>query len=755
MMQWSRGLFLAGMVLALVAVVPVAWFPFTLLKVALFAACLIASALCFFAGGGIPELGSAHGLRGAALVLLLPAVYVLSLVFSVDPSLGLAGYSVEVDTVLFVTVAAAAFILAFAHFRTLRTASQLVTVLFWALVAATAFQLVSVLFGVIPLSTFADRSVNLIGKWNDLGLLAGLLVLISLVRVEFSPLSLLGKGLHIAFGALLLVLLAVINFATVSAILLPAALVVALVSFLGARRVPILPLVVAAVSVVLFVWGNALNTGITKVLPVSSLEVRPSWSSTSQVINASHMGVKDLVLGTGPSTFTEAWIKHRPAEVNQSQFWNLDFSVGYSSLLTAYGTVGILGVLAWLMPAALVLFAVLRALRMRLVAREDHTVIVALALAALWMWAAFAVYVPSGNLVLLGMVLAGATFGFLWRQGQSAATSPSRLSQFGALAVGIVVVAASAWGGVAINRRMVAAAYVGHGSSQLSAGNVDAAVADANKAVKVEATSDTLRFALLAQSSKLNALAQDTKTPATELQQTFASVFQEATNIAQRARTISPHDYRPVFVMGQLYDLLNNLKVQGAGAQAASSYTTAAQLNPTNPQIPLYQARLAAVMGDANATQNYVKQSLTLKPNYTDAMLFVVQLAVANNDLNTALQASQAAVQSAPGIPSLWFQLGLLLYTGNDTANAIPVLEQALKLQADYANAQYFLGLSYAAQGRTQDAVAQFEKLATSNPDNAEVKLILTNLKAGKKPFDGATPPASTPPQDRTTAPLQ
>ena len=754
-MQWSRGLFLAGIVLALVAVVPIAWFPFTITKVALFAACALAAALCFFAGGGISELGTSHGLRGAALVMLLPVVYAISLMLSVDPSVGLAGYGVEVDTVLFATVAAAAFILAFAHFRTLRTATQLMTVLFWALVVATVFQLVSVLFGAIPLATFADRSVNLIGKWNDLGLLVGLLLVLSLVRVEFSPLSRIAHWLHIGFGVLLLGLLAVINFATVPAILLPAALVVALVSFLGARRVPVAPLVVAAVSIVLLMWGAALNTGITKLLPVSSLEVRPSWDSTLQVVGASHAGAKDLFLGTGPSTFTEAWIKHRPAEVNQSQFWNLDFSVGYSSLLTTYGTVGILGVLAWLMPALLVLAGVLRAVRMRLVEREDRATVVALALGALWMWAAFAVYVPSGNLVLLGMVLAGAAFGFLWRQGQSAAASPSRLVQLGALVLGLVVVAASAWGAAAINRRLVAEAYVGHGSSLLAKGDVDGALKYANKAVKIEATSDTLRFALLADSNKLNALAQDTKTPAAELQTTFASVFQDATNMAQRARAASPHDYRPVFTLGQLYDLLANLKVQGAAAQAASAYTSAAQLNPTNPQIALFQARLAAVTGDSAAVEKHIKQALTLKPNYTDAMLLVVQLAVANNDLNTALQASQAAVQSAPGIPSLWFQLGLLLYTGNDTKNAATALEQALSLQSDYANAQYFLGLSYYAQNRTQDAIGQFQKLVVSNPDNAEVKLVLANMQAGKKPFDGATPPATTPPQDRTTAPVR
>ena len=81
-------------------------------------------------------------------------------------------------------------------------------------------------------------------------------------------------------------------------------------------------------------------------------------------------------------------------------------------------------------------------------------------------------------------------------------------------------------------------------------------------------------------------------------------------------------------------------------------------------------------------------------------------------------------------------------------------LQQAVAIQSDYANAKYFLGLSDYILGNTPDAIQQFQDLAKSNPDNAEVKLILGNLTSGKKPFDGAVPPVTPTPQDRTTAPI-
>ena len=104
-----------------------------------------------------------------------------------------------------------------------------------------------------------------------------------------------------------------------------------------------------------------------------------------------------------------------------------------------------------------------------------------------------------------------------------------------------------------------------------------------------------------------------------------------------------------------------------------------------------------------------------------------------------------AAVRTAPGVPSLWFELGLLYYAQNDTKNAIPAFEQALVLEPNYANAQYFLGLSYAAQNRTDEAKALFETLAASNPGNAELQSILTNLAAGRSPLGTSTSPTLRP----------
>ena len=75
-------------------------------------------------------------------------------------------------------------------------------------------------------------------------------------------------------------------------------------------------------------------------------------------------------------------------------------------------------------------------------------------------------------------------------------------------------------------------------------------------------------------------------------------------------------------------------------------------------------------------------------------------------------------------------------------------------LSPGYANARYFLGLSYEKLGRVKDAISQFTELKITNPDNKEVSLILSNLKAGRAPFANATPPIDNKPEKRSSLPI-
>jgi len=776
-MSWSRYLYLAGIVLALVLVVPTAWFPFQLGKVAVFALLLLPVVILFTAGGGVRELLRSHGLRLALLAALLPLAYLLSWFFSQNQAVGLTGFSIETDTVVFVTLGFLAFLFSFVLFKTLRTAHLLTRVVFWGLVAAAAFQLLAIIFGTgfLP-EAFADRSVNLIGKWNDLGLMAGLLLLMALTSLEFSPLS----GIRLAgvggLAVVLVLLLGVINFGLVWGLVLAFALMLALVKFItqktprgetedpyappsATNRIPWYSLGASAVALIFIFFGSFFNTAATSLFPVSSLEVRPSYSSTLEVINTSReSSVSQMFVGSGPNTFGDTWLAHKPTEVNQTPFWSLDFNVGFSTLLTAFGSVGFLGAVAWLIPLFLVVAALVRAMRLGVLSREERATAATVAIGALFLVAAIILYVPSQNIILLALTLCGAAFGFLWRQGRPGNDVPEKPSRMAGLLAGVFALALmllSLWSAGVIGRRAVSTSLVQSAAAALSAGDYDTGLVHAARAYGFEETADTLRIAVNAGSLKLEQIAgtETTATNAAELQAQFAALVQETVTAGQRLVETSGFDYRSHLSLARVYDLLVALNVEGALESARAAYEAAAAINPTNPSIPLAQARLAASQSDLTGSETHITRALTLKPNYTDAILFVVQLNVAQGDLPSATQAALAAAQSAPGVAPIWFQLGLLLYAGGDTTNAIAALEQAVILVPDYANAKYFLGLAYAEANRTEEAIRQFEDISRTNPDNAEIQIILGNLRLGLEPFEGVEPPP-TPPEERAEAPL-
>ncbi len=767
LVSWSRYVFLAGIVLALVLVIPAAWFPFQLSKVAVFAVCLALAAVLFVVGGGARDLWRTHGLYPALLVGLLPLAYLGSYFFSLDKAVGLTGFSLETDTVLFTLIVALAYLFAFTYFRTLRTARMLTTVVFWAIAAAALFQCVSILFGssVIPFQTFADRSVNLVGKWNDLGLLSALLLLLACVRLEFGAAS-LGWRLGTAIGGVaMVVLLAFINFPLSWQLLLAGSVILGLLALLRQHRergaephewhttAPWYALAGIVVSIFFLLYGSAINTSLTGVFPVSSLEVRPGFQSTLQVVGAQRTSLERTLLGSGPNTFGGVWLAQKPAAVNSTPFWNLDFNVGFSTLATAFGTVGLLGALAWLIPLLLTLGAIVRVVRLGVLSRDERLVAAMLGLGSVFLLTTLAFYIPSQNIILLAFVLSGAAFGFFSRQGRSAQEETVGNNMLAGVAIlclaAVLLVASVASAGITA-RRFVAQAYTGLGLQALSSGALDNALSYAAKATKVEKAPDALRLQVDAGAAKLAAIAQDTSAKPDDARAAFTALVQSTITAGQAAVAATPHDYRTYLSLGRVYDLLASLKVSGAYQSAQSAYTTAETLNPTGPAIPLAIARLEATNGTIEAVQKNLSRALTLKPDYTDAILFVVQIDVARNDLASAIRDTQAAVQTAPGVASIWFELGLLYYAGNDTKNAIPPLEQALKIQADYANAKYFLALSYFAEGRKEEAQKLFEELAVTNPDNAEVKTILANLAAGKKPLDGLSQPTTQP-----TAPVK
>lgn len=772
LLSWARYACVVATVAAILFIIPVAWFPLQLGKLAAFTIVLFIAALLFFLGQGAGTVFGKRGLVPALAVGLLPLAYLASWYVSIDRTVGLTGYSVEGDTVLFAALGFLTFILSFFLFRRSSNAETLLQSLSFATAVAVVFQFAVILFGsnLSFLKVFSDPSINLVGKWNDIGLLAGLVLMLAMLALQTMQLSMRRRVVLSVGGAVAVLFVALVQFELIWALLLVFSIALFIYSVLTSHnaaathtpgrtvRALWLPAAGALVSIAFLLWGAIFQGNLIKVFPVTSLEVRPSFQSTLDILRASHgSSAERFLLGTGPQTFSNNWFMHKAPAINQTQFWSLNFNVGYSTLTTALTTVGAIGAILWLLPLLLVLWGVLFLVRTR-AAFTSHEMVVAVALAAssIYLWATTVFYVPSQNLILLAFLLSGASLAFSLK-GAAESVSESAGARIGRLALTLFLLACVlflAFATMVVSRRYMSEVQVNKTLIALGENNPDKALVAAEAALSTDRTQNALQARTFAGIAVLSALAQSTTTPTQATQDAFTAQAQTTVGIAQEGITKNPKDYRSYVALARVYELLAQIGVQGAYESSVQQYALALDQNPTNPEIPLAVARLAAAKGDAQVSEGALSKALELKPDYTDAILFAVQLYVANKDIKNAILAGQAAVRTAPGVPSIWFQLGLLYYSNNDFNNAIAAFEQAVSLQNDYANAKYFLGLSYANVKRGAEAIKQFEDLSVTNPTNAEVKLILSNLQAGKAPFDGAQPPVTSNPEDRTTAPI-
>ena len=163
---------------------------------------------------------------------------------------------------------------------------------------------------------------------------------------------------------------------------------------------------------------------------------------------------------------------------------------------------------------------------------------------------------------------------------------------------------------------------------------------------------------------------------------------------------------------------------------------------------------LQTITADNAKAKDYIGQALRQKNNYTDAIFLLAQIQVQEGNIKDAINSVAAASYLAPNDSGIFFQLGLLRYNDKNYAGAVDAFKKATDLNPAYANAKYFLGISYQKTNRLKEAIKEFSDLKASNPDNKEVELILENLTAGREPFANATPPIDNKPEKRSALPV-
>ena len=97
-------------------------------------------------------------------------------------------------------------------------------------------------------------------------------------------------------------------------------------------------------------------------------------------------------------------------------------------------------------------------------------------------------------------------------------------------------------------------------------------------------------------------------------------------------------------------------------------------------------------------------------------------------DQNAACTAYRRATELAPTLAATWQNLGRALNQNQSIEESLPVLTRAIELAPDHLRSRFLLAHGLRVSGRSDESAAQYRKILTTNPHNAEAWLGLSQL---------------------------
>ena len=733
-------------------------------------------------------------------VLLVLISFFLSAAFSENFERGAFGYGFEIGTFSFIFLLFSVFFLAFFLFQNGKRIGKAPLILIIPFIVLSVYHLLKFFFGWDLISfggVFADKINTPLGGFNEIGILSGVVTLLSVVILDTLGFRNTPILYRISFFLGLLMMIA-INFWLSWILLLAAVILFGVLRFFSknkstsqnasqngsvativqnkntgqvgqdivfqnkssevvsprietpnkSSRLPLVTVIVALISLVfIFPSGTAITEKVYGLFGINYTEVRLSIQGTGEIISHTlKQDKKSFFLGAGPNNFLPEWRAGKPESVNLTNFWNTEFHYAIGLIPTFFVTTGILGIIAWLF--FLLSFCIFGL--KYVYSNPKNWTSVSLFFVSLYLWLITIFYLPSHALFMFAALFSGI---FL-----ASASTPGRSTKGGRnfilISICFVFLAVNILSTFFIYQKTVGAANFEKGLSSFSAGNLKDAESYFKKAVTVSESDVYRRYLSEFYVLKLRQFAQDVKDPTPEQVKTFEELFKNAKENIEIALTINPNNLENRIQLGKIYQFLAEIKTEGAYKTAKEVYLGAQALDPKNPLLNFLLANLEVTSGTLDEALKYVTAAITLKPNFGDAMLLHSRIKFLQGDIPGAIVSAIETIKIFPQEPYLYFHLGLLYYQKEEYQNAVLALNEAIKLLPDFANARYFSGLSLSKLGKNAEAIVEFEKIEATNPENAEVKLILTNLRAGKDPFFEAKPPTDVKPEKRSELPL-
>jgi len=606
---------------------------------------------------------------------------------------------------------------------------------------------------IFPFDFSKSISFNTIGTPNAFSIFSLLLLPISIIF------ALRGKGnLKIFFILISLILflnILFVNFKTAWSGLIVSILVLFIFGF-GEKKLnsSLTPILMIGLIVSLFFYFFPLPL---KGFPLLPPEISLSFVSEIGIIRGAFLNkVKNIILGTGPSTFILDYSQYRSPLLNQTLFWGTRFLRGHSMFFDWLLTKGILGILGLLSLYFLVFYYFFKNLR------KGNVFDIKLAISASFFSFLFVSFFYPFNFTfwfLFWFLIGTFIFFFSEKEIHFKIDTPQKTMVFNFIFILSLIFSLflifhnTKWYLAEVN-------YL----KGMNATNVEKGIEYLLRATRLNPLMDNYwrDFSQL-YLAQANLIAQDQKIPLEEKRNRVNLAIGLGADAINKATNLGPMNVANWNVRGFFYQ--NLIGIEGAENQALASYRKAIQLEPSSPysfaeiaRVYILLAQNYAQKGEEekktenlNSAIDALNKALQLKPDYPVAnYLFAVALDQLGK-LDEAIQKLEATKNLAPQDFGIRFQLGMLYWRKGELEKAKTQFEEAVAINPDYSNARYMLGLIFDKIGEKEKAKEEFEIVAKLNPDNQEVKKILENLEKGLPALEGITqtqqPIGETPPE--------
>ncbi|MCX6715780.1 MAG: hypothetical protein NT077_02030, partial [Candidatus Taylorbacteria bacterium] len=311
----------------------------------------------------------------------------------------------------------------------------LYTGLFGAFILVWILQILRVLVGAqfMSLGILNNVTSSIIGNWFSFGIYSAVIALLSFAAIYFLRLS---RKMKIGYWVLFVLAVIAMFIVNSKEIWQATALVflgltiylssqrarpqgAAVVAFV--KRIAWVPLLACVISLVLALYGLNIAGPVVSKLNAGYSELVMPWQMTMDVA-AGELKAAPF-FGSGPNRFTQAFLANKPAGINTTEAWGVEFNSGFGLVPTFLVTQGFVGGILWMI--FFVYFGILGVKSLRGLVRSGGTsdsiaeqerpyarfIMISSYAAAALVWLMTIFYVPSHAVVYFAFILTGIWLG--------------------------------------------------------------------------------------------------------------------------------------------------------------------------------------------------------------------------------------------------------------------------------------------------------------------------------------------------------